>query len=144
MFAEYNYESFPIVKVKLNHVENDDDFDDFLQKWLDLYIQQRDFTFIFDTTNVSYVPFKYSIRMSEFIRRLKKDYSYHYLQKNIIIVNNSFVKNMLNIIFKLQSPVAPVYILQEQDKEHINSILNGEIIQDIICINPGSSYIPFL
>ena len=144
MFAEYNYESFPIVNVKLNHVNDDDDFDNFLQKWLDLYIQQRDFIFIFDTTNVSYVPFKYSIRMSEFIRRLKKDYSYHYLQKNIIIVNNSFVKNMLNIIFKLQSPVAPVYILQEQDKEHINSILNGETIQNIICINPGNSYIPFL
>jgi hypothetical protein len=131
MFAEYNYDFFPIIKVKLNNVDNDNDFDNFLQSWLNLYIQQKDFTFIFDTTNVSDVPFKYSIRMAEFIRRLKKDNSYHYLQKSIIIVNSVFVKRMLNIIFKIQSPVAPVYILDDEKQEYINSILNNENIQGI-------------
>ena len=131
MFAEYNYDFFPIIKVKLNNVDNDNDFDNFLQSWLNLYIQQKDFTFIFDTTNVSDVPFKYSIRMAEFIRRLKKDNSYHYLQKSIIIVNNVFVKRMLNIIFNIQSPVAPVYILDDEKQEYINSILNNENIQGI-------------
>tara|TARA_R110002074_G_C12513198_1_gene663562 strand:- start:37 stop:471 length:435 start_codon:yes stop_codon:yes gene_type:complete len=144
MFAEYNYDFFPIIKVKLNNVDNDNDFDNFLQSWLNLYIQQKDFTFIFDTTNVSDVPFKYSIRMAEFIRRLKKDNSYHYLQKSIIIVNSVFVKRMLNIIFKIQSPVAPVYILDDEKQEYINSILNNENIQGITCIMPGKSYIPFL
>ena len=144
MFAEYNYDFFPIIKVKLNNVDNDNDFDNFLQSWLNLYIQQKDFTFIFDTTNVSDVPFKYSIRMAEFIRRLKKDNSYHYLQKSIIIVNSVFVKRMLNIIFKIQSPVAPVYILDDEKQEYINSILNNESIQGITCIMPGKSYIPFL
>tara|TARA_R110001592_G_scaffold136665_1_gene353927 strand:- start:573 stop:971 length:399 start_codon:yes stop_codon:yes gene_type:complete len=131
MFAEYNYDFFPIIKVKLNNVDNDNDFDNFLQSWLNLYIQQKDFTFIFDTTNVSDVPFKYSIRMAEFIRRLKKDNSYHYLQKSIIIVNSVFVKRMLNIIFNIQSPVAPVYILDDEKQEYINSILNNENIQGI-------------
>ena len=131
MFAEYNYDFFPIIKVKLNNADNDNDFDNFLQSWLNLYIQQKDFTFIFDTTNVSDVPFKYSIRMAEFIRRLKKDNSYHYLQKSIIIVNSVFVKRMLNIIFKIQSPVAPVYILDDEKQEYINSILNNENIQGI-------------
>ena len=144
MFSEYNYDSFPIVKVKLNNVDNDDDFDNFLQNWLNLYIQQRDFTFIFDTTNVLDVPFKYSIRMADFIRKLKRDNSYHYLQKSIIIVNNLFVKRMLNIIFKLQSPVAPVYILESEKQEYIDSILNNENIQNITCIMPGISFIPFL
>ena len=102
-----------------------------IKKIKNLYIQQKDFTFIFDTTNVSDVPFKYSIRMAEFIRRLKKDNSYHYLQKSIIIVNSVFVKRMLNIIFKIQSPVAPVYILDDEKQEYINSILNNENIQGI-------------
>lgn len=144
MFAEFNYDSFPIVKVKLNNVDNDDDFDNFLQNWLNLYIQQRDFIFIFDTINVLEVPFKYSIRMADFIRKLKRDNSYHYLQKSIIIVNNLFVKRMLNIIFNIQSPVAPVYILESEEQEYIDLILNNENIQNITCIMPGISFIPFL
>lgn len=144
MFAEYNYDSFPIINVKLNNVQDDEDFDNFLQEWLNLYIKQEDFTFIFDTTNVSQVPIKYSIRMADFIRNLKNDNSYHYLQKSIIIVNSSFVKNMLSLIFKLQSPVAPVYILESEDREYINSLLNDEEISNITCIMPGKSFIPFL
>ena len=86
MWATYNYDRLPNVHVTISGViENDDDFSDFIERWLSLFNSGEKFNFIFDTTNVSYVPFKYSIRMSEFIRRLKKDYSYHYLQKNIII-----------------------------------------------------------
>lgn len=144
MFAEYNYDSFPIINVKLNNVQDDDDFDNFLQEWLNLYIKQEDFIFIFDTTNVSQVPIKYSIRMTDFIRNLKNDNSYHYLQKSIIIVNSYFVKNMLSLIFKLQSPIAPVYIVENKDKEYINSLLNNEKNSNITCIMPGKSFMPFL
>lgn len=144
MFAEYNYDSFPLIYVKLNNVVDDEDFDNFLEEWLNLYIKKNNFIFIFDTTNVCYVPIKYSIRMADFIKNLKNNNSYHYLQKNIIIVNSYFVKNMLNLIFKLQSPVAPVYIIENKDRDKINSLLNNQNIEDVICIIPGKSLIPFL
>ena len=144
MFAEYNYDSFPLIYVKLNNVVDDEDFDNFLEEWLNLYIKKNNFIFIFDTTNVCYVPIKYSIRMADFIKNLKNNNSYHYLQKSIIIVNSYFVKNMLNLIFKLQSPVAPVYIIENKDRDKINSLLNNQNIEDVICIIPGKSLIPFL
>ena len=35
-----------------------------------------------------------------------------YLQRSIIIVNNSFIQSLLDLIFFIQSPVAPVYIVR--------------------------------
>ena len=111
MFAIYDYskyESESIVKVTLNPIiENDKDFDDFLYKWLELYYNKKPFIFIFDTSNVGFIPLKYSLRMSIFIQNLKKQ-KIQYLQKSIIFVNSNIVKQMLNFIFMIQPPVAPV------------------------------------
>ena len=89
MFAEYDYslyETKSIVNIKINKkIENNKDFDAFLNKWLELYERKKDFIFIFDTSDVGYMPIKYSIHMSLFIKKLKRR-EYHYLQKSIIFV----------------------------------------------------------
>ena len=122
-----------------NYLELDDnDFDNFLNNWLQLYYLQKDFIFIFDTTKVGYVPIKYCFKMSAFIKNLKRK-EYQYLQKSIILVNSIFVKNMLDIIFFIQPPVAPVYLTQ--NKEDIQKLLNDNIPQDIITILPRKSFL---
>ena len=133
MFADYDYSQLPNVKVKLNNVIDDDDFDEFLKEWLKLYIKKKKYSFIFDTTNVSNVPLKYSIRMAEFIKELKNN-EIQYLEKSIILINNLFVKQMLNIILRLQSPVAPIYLVSNETE--IDLILNNEDISNIQCIMP--------
>ena len=133
MFAEYDYSEFPNVKVTLNNIDNEEDFDKFLEEWLKLYIQQKDYTFIFDTRNVSSIQIKYSFRMSEFIKELKKQ-EYHYLKKSIILIDNTFVKTMLNFILNLQSPIAPIYLVNNE--EEINLVLNNGNISNIQCIMP--------
>tara|TARA_B100000131_G_scaffold317770_1_gene360396 strand:- start:1587 stop:1988 length:402 start_codon:yes stop_codon:yes gene_type:complete len=133
MFADYDYSQLPNVKVKLNNVIDDDDFDEFLKEWLKLYIKKEKYSFIFDTTNVSNVPLKYSIRMAEFIKELKNN-EIQYLEKSIILINNSFVKQMLNIILRLQSPVAPIYLVSNETE--IDLILNNGDISNIQCIMP--------
>ena len=74
--------------------------------------------------------------MSAFIKILKK---ISIFQKSIILVNSIFVKNMLDIIFFIQPPVAPVYLTQ--NKEDIQKILNDNISQDIITILPRKSFL---
>ena len=147
MFAVFNETNFPIVNCMFSRtVENDSDFSAFLQKWNDLYDNQNDFTFIFDTTNVEDVPLRYSFKMAMFIKELKKR-PYHYLQKSIIIVNSQKVKYLLDFIFLMQSPVAPVYILYTEkfdNTQQIYNILNGIIGENVTQINPGRSFIPFL
>ena len=127
MFAVYDYtryESHSIVTVTLNsQVENDKDFDDFLLQWLNLYNKKRMFTLIFDTSNVGFIPLIYSLRMSVFIGNLKKQ-KHQFLDKSIILVNSNIVKHMLDFIFMIQAPVAPVYITNNIDE--IDMILSDK------------------
>ena len=147
MFADFSEKNFPIVNCIFSRtVETNSDFSDFLQKWIDLYENQKDFTFIFDTTKVEDVPLKYSFKMAMFIKELKKR-PYHYLQKSIILVNSKKVKYLLDFIFLMQSPVAPVYILYTEkvdNTQKIYNILNGIIGENVTQINPGRSFLPFL
>jgi len=148
MFAEYDYslyETKSIVNIKINKkIENNKDFDAFLNKWLELYERKKDFIFIFDTSDVGYMPIKYSIHMSLFIKKLKRR-EYHYLQKSIIFVKSNIVKRMLDFIFMLQPPVAPVYIINNLD--HIPYILENNIDnikKEIITIMPSKSLFKFI
>lgn len=110
MFAEFNEDNFPIVYVKINsRIENDNDFQLFLNHWKLLYKNKKNFTFIFDTKDVNWIPIKYSIKMALFIKELKKE-EHQYLQKSIINIYSENVNLLLNFIFIIQKPVAPVEI----------------------------------
>ena len=114
-FDYTKYETRSIVKVMFSDEVNDESFDAFLKEWITLYNAKRDFSFVFDTTRVGYVPLKYSIRMSSFIGKLKKC-PYQYLQKSVFIVSSNFVQYMLDFIFLIQPPVAPIYMTQDVDE----------------------------
>ena len=128
MFAEFDESSFPIVKVILHEgPTNDNEYDLFIQKWLELYDNQIDFTFLFDTTNMINPSFKYAIKMPFFIKTLKKR-DHQYLQKSIILINDNKIRFMLDFIFAVQKPVAPVFIYNINNGIHdnIDDIMNDE------------------
>jgi hypothetical protein len=151
MFAEYNYDNFPVVFVKFSeNINSENEFDQFLNDWLILYHNQEDFSFIFDTRNMKNINIKYAIKMTLFIKSLRKQ-SYHYLQKSLILVNDKSIRRLLDFVFTLQSPVAPVYLwLSENDynKEYLINTLNTinrvDLKDDMIYIKANSSLIPFL
>jgi predicted MPP superfamily phosphohydrolase len=151
MFAEYNHVHYPIVFVNFSEaIESEDEFDQFLNEWLLLYHSQRDFSFIFDTRNMKNISIKYAIKMTLFIKELRKE-KYHYLQKSLILVNNKSIKRLLDFVFTLQSPVAPVYLWLNDDDvsdssliETLNSINEEDLRDNMIYIKPNQSIIPFL
>ena len=151
MFAEYNYDNFPVVFVSFSEsINSETEFDQFLNEWLILYHNRQDFSFIFDTRNMKNISIKYAIKMSLFIKSLRKE-PYHYLQKSLILVNDKHIKRLLDFVFTLQSPVAPVYLWRinsEYDKEYLintlNSINRVNLKPDMIYIKANSSLIPFL
>ena len=60
MFANYDFNLFPKVIVNFSeNIENNEDFDAFLNQWIQLYDQKKDFSFIFNTTQVGFPPIKY-------------------------------------------------------------------------------------
>ena len=159
MFAEYNYDNFPIVFVSFSESINSEiEFDQFLNEWLILYHNRQDFSYIFDTRNMKNISIKYAIKMTLFIKNLRKE-PYHYLQKSLILVNDKHIKRLLDFVFTLQSPVAPVYLWYinsinneniniETDKQYLidtlNSINRVNLKDDMIYIKANSSLIPFL
>lgn len=157
MFAKYNYDNFPIVFVSFSESINSEiEFDQFLNEWLILYHNRQDFSYIFDTRNMKNISIKYAIKMTLFIKNLRKE-PYHYLQKSLILVNDKHIKRLLDFVFTLQSPVAPVYLWHinsiensnnELDKQYLidtlNSINRVNLKQDMIYIKANSSLIPFL
>ena len=124
MFVKFNYDNFPNVHVTFGKLNSTEEFNILTNEWLKLYEQKIPFTFIFDSSNLEVYNIKYSLKMSAFIYRLKKE-PIQYLQKSIIIVNNSFIQSLLDLIFFIQSPVAPVYIIR--DPNNVQKILDNNL-----------------
>ena len=99
MFAEFDYEKLPIVRVTFNgRIQNASEFDDFINNWRELYNKQENFIFIFDTRNMGMMGTKYCFKMTAFIKELKKR-PVQYLQRSIIIVGNRWIRFLLWLIF---------------------------------------------
>ena len=105
----YNYDKLPIVKVSFNGgVKNDEDYNMFTQKWLELEEKKTPYYFIFDTTNMGMTNINYCYKISKFIKSLKKQKTY--LKKSIILVKNSYIRSLIYVVFKCTKPISPVYI----------------------------------
>ena len=129
MFAEFNYEQFPIVNVKFNKIINNDDYNLFINKWLLLYQNKKNFTFIFDTTEMGLVNTKYAIKIASFIKDLKK-LPIQYLQRSLIIINNKSTELLLKVIFSIQKPISKVYLIRNKDQvtDVYNKSINNEMV----------------
>ena len=143
MFYEYDKSSFPLVKVKIVGIPTNEEFDNFLREWLQLYEEQKDFSFLFDIRELGNVSLKYCVKMSLFIYKLRKK-EYQYLQKSVIILNDNRVKRLVDFIFAIQPPVADVFILMNQtdslkDLEHFSNTINRtnlDEFENVVFIEP--------
>ena len=141
MFYNFDISKFPVVYVTFNHkIKDEKEFDLFLEEWLKLYINKKYFEFVFDTRNLK-SDIKYAIKIAGFIKLMKKQ-PVQYLKKSFIIVDSLFIKSLLDLIFSIQSPAAPVYIWKtnNKDKSQIELVrrrLENENFKNIIKILPS-------
>jgi hypothetical protein len=117
--------SFPVVIVTFKKtIENDEEFQDFLKEWLNLYSQEKYFSFIFDTREISEIPsLKYCFQIAAFISRIKS-LPVKYLEKSSIIVSNSMIQTLIDLVFSIQTPISDVYIYTSTDVSDLNTIFN--------------------
>ena len=118
-WASFDTSTFPVVKVYMKrNISSDEEFDNFLQDWENLYKRNQNFVLFFDTSDVGFVSMKYAFRMRGFIRRLKTQFP-DLLDRSLIKVRSGWVRFLLKIIFSLEKPVADVYI-HSGNEEMIN------------------------
>jgi hypothetical protein len=121
MWATYDDSEFPIIRVKLQgKIQNNVDFCNFITTWESYNLRRNEYIFIFDSREVGYVNIKYAFKMANFIKELKR--KEQYLKSSIIIVENKYIRFLLNLIFKLQKPVADVYMTRDASEPHIQMI----------------------
>ena len=101
MWANYDYSKFPIVKVTFNEkIESEEDFNDFLKKWVLLYDNKKDFTFILDSSNISTFNISYVFKMRKFIKKIK-EFPHQYLKKSLILLKYGYLIMMKIIMIGL-------------------------------------------
>ena len=122
MFYSFNSEYYPLVIIKFNNIKiNNTSFEKFMKDWINLYKKNKNFILLFDTTFMAIPNVKYCFKMAAFIKRIRK-FNPQYLNKSIIVVKNKKISNLLELIFFLQSPVAPVYITNDTLQTVLNKI----------------------
>lgn len=125
--------NFPYIYVKIKNINNDVDYNKFENLWLDLYKEKKNFIFIININNIENVNMIYAYKMVNLIQTLKKR-EIQYLDYSILIVSGYIIKNVLNIVFKLTAPVAPIYIVDKSDyyQDLINDIKNKNQLKSSI------------
>jgi hypothetical protein len=123
----------PYVYVKINHIKTDDDYYSFENTWLNLYENMEEFIFIINIKDVGTVNMVYVYKLVQLIRQLKNK-NKQYLKYSVFIVNTYFIKQLLNIIFMITPPVAPIYIVDKAEyyKDLISDIKNGKELKSTI------------
>lgn len=136
MWCNIDKTNFPIIKISFNAEKQiESEFDEFLQEWIKLYDEEKEFYFIFDTCELGMLNVKYAYKMSKFIKEIKKR-DKQFLKKSLIIVKNQYISFLLNIVFSLTKPVANVYLFSNTDdkiiKEDIHNIKSESEFETVI------------
>ena len=80
--------------------------------------------FIFDTREISEIPsLKYCFQIAAFISRIKS-LPVKYLEKSSIIVSNSMIQTLIDLVFSIQTPISDVYIYTSTDVSELNTIFD--------------------
>lgn len=91
-------------------------FEELLKLWLHYYEFGNEFYFLFETRFLTKLPpLSYCFKMALFIYNLKKRPT-QFLKQSTILVEKQGIMRMLDFIFWVQSPVAPVLIYKAPEQ----------------------------
>ncbi len=119
MFAFFDDSKFPDVSITFNKNINNESWNNFTETWESFDKRNQEYTLIFDLSGLGVPHFIYSWKMTLFIENLKSRKKLHnnvFLKKSIIVCNNYYQRKLLEFVFFIQSPVAPVYIINNFDE----------------------------
>lgn len=128
---------YPYVYINFNfsRVTDDNNLELFFNTWLSVYDEKKPYIIVFDGTAVEYAKPKFIFRFAKFMRELRKQ-NPQYLQYSIIIINNSLMRGLMNMVFRIQAPVAPVYLCESADKlEELHNKIHNRVVNSVEIID---------
>tara|TARA_A100001015_G_C15029890_1_gene732607 strand:- start:1298 stop:1726 length:429 start_codon:yes stop_codon:yes gene_type:complete len=128
MFAKIDDSKFPLVYYTLNGIpESDNEFENFLIEWDKINNRKQYYNLCINSLNIGWISVKYAIRLSKYVKKLKENEEV-YIRNTIIIIQNKYVRGLINLVFKLQKPVSTIYIVNNiKDSEIVNYCISKNI-----------------
>ena len=72
MFAQFDESEKPIIKIKLGfNIKDEEDYNKFTNKWLQLEDNKEEYHYIIDTTECGFIHIKYCYKIAGFIKSIK-------------------------------------------------------------------------
>ena len=133
VWCTFNTDNSPVIKVVFNgSLKNEEEYNTFTKKWLELEEKKTPYYFIFDTTTMGMINISYCYKISKFIKEIKNRKE-KYLLKSVILVKNTYIRSLIYCVFKITKPISPVYIFDiktdELVKEEIENSRQNNIDQ---------------
>ena len=126
MFFEAITRQHGLIEIKMGHLENDKEFEDFMYFWEQLHTRSKSYKLLFDARNLPNLGISYAYKMAKFLGKIKH-IKPNPLKYSIICINSSIIRNLLYFIFKLQKPMSTVYLTDNyEDSEQIEIDLLDE------------------
>ena len=131
MFFSVDGNENPLFKIKFGKMEDKSEFEKFKEFWKRLHQKMDTYMLMFDTLDMPILDVSYCYQMAKFIKILKQD-ERKPLKYSVIIIKSSIIRGLLNIIFKLQRPIATVYLVKdhEEAKTTLEKVRTG---QEVSC-----------
>jgi hypothetical protein len=117
--------SEPVIHIHF-HNQGGYTLDDLFHLWITYYESETHFSFVFHTKDITESPSLWQVcKMAMFMYSLTLRYPiHHYLRKSEIMIPDTGIRRMLDWIFAIQSPVAPVYIY---DTHNYTDIIDNNV-----------------
>ena len=143
MFAFFDDSQFPKIYITFNSNINDNSWKQFTNKWLTYDKKKIPYTFIFNTNGLGISLIKYTQKIAGFIKGLikrKQKNNNVFLFQSIIVCKNTYQRRLLEMVFYIQSPVSPVYIID--DENAVEQLYNNIIRHPEFYSSDVSAYFP--
>ena len=143
MFAFFDDSQFPKIYITFNSNINDNSWKQFTNKWLTYDKKKIPYTFIFNTNGLGISLIKYTQKIAGFIKGLikrKQKNNDVFLLQSIIVCKNTYQRRLLEMVFYIQSPVSPVYIID--DENAVEQLYNNIIRHPEFYSSDVSAYFP--
>jgi len=116
MIADFNSDHWPIVYVKFNNNElNDESFEEYKKYYLNLLIKCKKensrMYIIFNLDNTKSLPMNYIVKQIQFNKEIEK-FNKEYIKLASIICKSKAFKNILNLYFSMSKQAAPFKIFR--------------------------------
>lgn len=109
-----------IIEFTFGTLGMEEEFNAMVDAWARLYEDDTVdmFSIVFRPSGMeSDIPLIYAYRMSKFINRIKKlrktDPKYNKLENAVVLVANKSSRTIINILFKITTPMSNVYLVSE-------------------------------